>query len=43
MYGQNIHLNEAMHRTRYARDMLIRERMKSSRFLEYSQILTLLA
>jgi hypothetical protein len=43
MYGQNTHLNGAVHLASYARDMLSRERTASQRFLEYSQVLTLLA
>lgn len=43
MYGQNTHLNEAVHRTRYARDILFRERTNSHWFLGYPQTPTLLA
>ncbi len=32
MYGQNTHLNEAVHLTSYVCDILIRERMNSYRF-----------
>ncbi len=42
MYGQNTHLNEAMHLTGYVCDRLLRERMNSYRFLKYSQVFTLL-
>jgi hypothetical protein len=43
MYEQKTHLNEAVHPNGYVRDMLLRERMNSYRFLAYSQILTFLA
>ncbi len=42
MYGQNLHLNGAVHLTSYAHDRLIRERRHSWRFLDPSQVLTLL-
>jgi len=43
MYGQKIHLKEAMQPDGYVCDMLPRERMNSQRFLAYPQIFTLLA
>ena len=43
MYGQKIHLKEAMQPDSYGCDMLPRERMKPQRLLAYPQIFTLLA
>jgi hypothetical protein len=43
MYGQNTHLNEAMHRTRYVRKSLNSRLQKWTVFWEYSGMLVFLA
>ena len=43
MYEQKTHLNEAVYPNGYVRDMLLRERMNSYRFLAFSQVFILLA
>ncbi len=43
MYGQNTHLNEAMHQTRSVRTSLNARRQKWTAFWDYSGMLVFLA